>query len=155
MRAANLKVSLPKKCLLAFMLICCGSMAAADVRRSTASSSGYANEHYDNFDLERKDFRFFSYKAWLNPNGEWYIEGPISHKGLLCGTYELGMRFGVGVNGCTDVEWLTPDRYISSEMQCNNASMIHKGGDGDPILAERYKDINCAERIIRCSDNCK
>jgi hypothetical protein len=78
------------------------SIAHADANRSAAPAT-YPKVQYEDFKLQRKDFNFFSYKAWVKRGGEWHIEGPVTHKGLLCGTYELGMRFGVGKNGCTDV----------------------------------------------------
>ena len=130
------------------------SLAHADVSRS-ATQAIYPKVQYEDFKLQRKDFNFFSYKAWVKRGGEWHIEGPVTHKGLLCGTYELGMRFGIGKNGCTDVEWITTDRFATSQMQCNNATMNHQGGDIEDILASRFDEITCAERVIRCTDNCK
>jgi len=94
--------------------------------------------------------------AWLSPSGEWRLEGNIPHSGLLCGTYQVGLRFGVGNPGCTDVQWLTEDpSYVTRELQCNNASAFHSGGDSQPALAENYARISCAERLILCSGTCK
>jgi hypothetical protein len=137
----------------ALLAIICGT-AHADASRSAAPAI-YPNVQYEDFKLQRKDFNFYSYKAWVKRGGEWHIEGPVTHKGLLCGTYELGMRFGIGKNGCTDVEWITTDRYVTSQMQCNNATMNHQGSDIEPILASRFDEITCAERVIRCTGTCK
>jgi hypothetical protein len=40
-------------------------------------------------------------------------------------------------------------------MQCNHATMNHQGGGDDSVLAARFDEITCAERVVRCSGNCK
>jgi hypothetical protein len=131
----------------------CGA-ARADEKRAE-SAAQYSRIEYDGSNLKRKDFNFFGFKAWLKQGGEWSIDGNVSHKGLLCGTYEVGMRFGVGKEGCTEVEWITTDQYVTSQMQCNNATLNHHGVNVDPDLASRFETITCAERVIRCTGTCK
>jgi hypothetical protein len=104
---------------------------------------------------DRLDFNFSDVKAWLLPSGDWRVEGKVAHKGALCGTYELGLRFGVGSHGCTEVEWLTQPTYATNQRQCNSATEFHVGGESQPELREHYTRISCAERLIRCSGNCK
>ena len=140
--------------IVALLLLASSGFARADVSRFAAPAV-YANVQYAGFKLQRKDFNFSSYRAWLKRSGDWHIEGTVSHRGLLCGTYEVGMRFGIGKNGCTEVEWITTDRYATSQLQCNNATMNHQGGDNDSVLAARFDEITCAERVVRCSGNCK
>jgi hypothetical protein len=131
-----------------------GSACAGTSRSATPAV--YPNIQHEEYKLQRKDFHFSNYKAWVKRDGSWYIEGPVTHKGLLCGTYELGMRFGIGKQGgCTDVEWITPDRYVTSQEQCNNAVMQHRGGDIEGMIASRFDEITCAERVVRCSGTCK
>jgi hypothetical protein len=89
------KFSSMRQLILAPLLAMICTIAHADVSRS-ATQAVYPNVQYEDFKLQRKDFNFFSYKAWVKRGGEWHVEGPVSHKGLLCGTYELGMSFGVG-----------------------------------------------------------
>jgi len=110
----------------------------------------------DGYKLQRKDFRFGNFTGWLNRKGEWQIAGPVRHNGLLCGTYEVGMRFGVGKPDCTDVQWASEVRYVTSHSQCNGAEMQHSGSEIDGALTEEQFDaISCAERVVRCGGNCK
>lgn len=104
---------------------------------------------------ERLDFNFGELRLWLRKTGAWQIEGEVSHRGLLCGTYEVGIRFGAGNPGCANVSWLSGVRYATSRRQCNNATVIHTGGDVQDELAAPFPTITCAERVIRCTGNCK
>ncbi|MGA8050113.1 MAG: hypothetical protein WCA09_08040 [Burkholderiales bacterium] len=103
----------------------------------------------------RLDFLFGDSRAWLDSDGTWNVAGDVTHRGLLCATYELGMRFGVGQQGCNNVEWVGAARYVTTQNQCNNATLRHSGGDKQPELAQEFRRITCAERLIRCSGNCK
>jgi hypothetical protein len=109
----------------------------------------------EGFRLQRKDFLFGNHTAWLKRDGGWHVEGLVRHGGLLCGTYEVGMRFGVGNPDCTDVRWVSEVRYATSQSQCNESEMQHSGDDSDAALTEQFDAITCAERVIRCSGNCK
>lgn len=141
--------------LLAAVLM--ASLAAptkAAERRSLAAAQ-HLSITAEGFKPQRKDFRFGGFTAWLKRGGEWHIEGSVRHRGLLCGTYELGMRFGIGKPDCTDVKWVSGDSYVSSQYQCNDAEMPHAGTDIDAALADQFDAITCAERVVRCSGNCK
>ena len=79
----------------------------------------------------------------------------MTHRGLLCGEYSVGMRFGIGRPGCSNVAWLTDVTYATARRQCNNATLYHAGGDVQPELAGSFAQITCAERVIRCTGVCK
>jgi hypothetical protein len=130
------------------------SLTHAAEQRSQAPAQ-YPNIMMEGFQLQRKDFRFGSFAGWLKRGGEWHIEGPVRHRGMLCGNYEVGMRFGVGKPDCTDVEWISEVRYVTSQTQCNDAELPHVGTEIDPALSEHFDAITCAERVIRCGGNCK
>jgi hypothetical protein len=104
---------------------------------------------------ERLEFDFGQVKGWLSRKGEWYFEGEIPHRGLLCGTYELGIRFGIGNPGCANVEWASEPYFVTRHLQCNNATVAHAGGDFDPGLAPIFDRVTCAERVVRCNGVCK
>ncbi|NIO43449.1 MAG: hypothetical protein GTO41_26830 [Burkholderiales bacterium] len=103
----------------------------------------------------RLDFHFGDIRAWLLQDGNWHIEGNIQHYGALCARYELGMQFGIGSPGCANVRWIGSPVYVTQRTQCNNAVLGHLGGDVDDAAAEAFDQINCAQRLIRCSGNCK
>lgn len=104
---------------------------------------------------ERMEFNFGGITGWIRGKGGWHIEGMVQHTGLLCGTYELGMRFGVGNPGCTDVTWRSRIEYGTRMKHCNSATQHHDGGGYLPDLAKEFGRITCAERVIRCTGNCK
>lgn len=106
-------------------------------------------------EAERLEFDFGDFRGWLSRKGEWYFDGEVRHRGLLCGTYEVGFRFGVGNPGCTDVQWLSEPYFVTRHLQCNNATVAHAGGDFDPGLARVFGQVSCAERVVRCSGTCK
>jgi hypothetical protein len=103
----------------------------------------------------RVEFNFGDIKAWLRSDGEWHVEGWVEHKGLLCGTYQVGIRFGSGNPLCRDVVWLTEPLYGTHQKQCNNAKMPHNGGDNNPDLIPDFKRVSCAEQLIKCTGTCK
>lgn len=104
---------------------------------------------------ERLDFDFGDFKGWLRYKGGWNLEGTVHHRGLRCGTYRAGLRFGAGNPGCENVQWLTEVFYATDQRQCNNASMWHSGGDINLDLRKDFGRITCAERIISCSGFCR
>jgi hypothetical protein len=104
---------------------------------------------------QQLDFNFGGANASLGPRGDWSIKGLVSHRGLLCGDYSIGVRFGVGSPECSNVVWLTDVSYVTTQRQCNNASVQHSGGDLQPQLIEPFRRITCAERVIRCTGVCK
>jgi hypothetical protein len=101
------------------------------------------------------DFRTGETTAWLNGSGDFHIHGWIPHRGLLCGTYRVGVRFGVGSPGCQNVNWITDPVYVTSQYHCNGARVEHDGGDTLPDIGARVAEISCAERVVRCSGICK
>lgn len=102
---------------------------------------------------ERLEFDFGRDRgsAWVARKGELHVEAWVQHQGLLCATYEVGIRFGEGWPGCTDVRWLAPARWVSSLRQCNNAVVKHTGNDTDAELPAVFERITCAERLIQCA----
>lgn len=104
----------------------------------------------------RKEFNFGRSigRAWLAPGGELQIDSWVQHRGLLCATYETGIRFGAGENGCADAEWLAPTHWLTSHRQCNSALMNHVGTDTDPDIVRLFGNVTCAQRVLRCSGNC-
>jgi len=129
--------------------------ALADVTRRSTSQAMQSGVQYDGMGPAQKSFNFSAAKATLNKLGEWVIEGTIKHNGLLCGDYEVGMRFGIGAESCENVDWLTSEEYVATYTLCNNAVMPFRGMMQAPVLAEQYGVINCAERVVRCSGICK
>jgi len=104
---------------------------------------------------QQLDFNFGGGTASLGPKGDWTVQGRVNHRGLLCGEYSVGVRFGIGRPGCTNVVWLTNVDYVTNQRQCNNARLDHSGGDVQSQLAGSFAEISCAERVIRCSGVCK
>lgn len=109
---------------------------------------------------ERLDFTFGDAKsggftAWLRHKGGWYMEGWVHHTGLRCATYRVGVRFGAGKPGCSDVSWLTDVIYVTDQTQCNNASQQHTGGDINFSLGKDFARVTCAERVISCRGSCR
>ncbi len=101
------------------------------------------------------DFRVGDSHAWINDDGDFQVSGWIKHTGLLCATYRMGMRFGVGSPGCLNVDWVTEPQFVTIEVQCNDARIEHTGGDTLAGLRERLASISCGERVVRCTGNCK
>ena len=101
------------------------------------------------------DFRVGDSHAWINDDGDFQVSGWIKHTGLLCATYSMGVRFGVGAPGCLNVEWITEPLFVTSDIQCNDARVEHAGGDTDAGLGKRLATITCGERVVRCTGNCK
>jgi hypothetical protein len=101
------------------------------------------------------DFRLDETRGWLNKDGDFQVTGWIKHGGLLCGTYRMGLRFGIGAPGCLNVKWITETRFVTREVQCNGARMQHLGGDTDTEAGTAVGKITCAERVITCSGSCK
>lgn len=144
--------------LSALVVVVCMSAASCNAGATEQRSQAAAQHQQltvEGYKLQRKDFRFGNFNGWLKRGGEWQIEGPVRHHGLLCGTYEVGMRFGIGDPDCTNVQWISGDQFVTSKSQCNEAEMQHSGYGTAPALAEQFDAITCAERVIRCTGNCK
>jgi len=101
------------------------------------------------------DFRASESTAWLNIGGDFHLHGWVRHRSLLCATYQMGVRFGIGAPGCLNVEWISEPLYVTSQYQCNNSRVEHDGGDTAPEIGAQIAKITCAERVIRCSGSCR
>jgi hypothetical protein len=101
------------------------------------------------------EFDFGDFKAWARRDGSWSAEGPIKHRGLLCGTYTLHLRVGQGNPGCSDVQWFREPRAVASVKLCNDATGLINGGNTEFQDAKQFDKITCAERTLSCSGNCK
>lgn len=101
------------------------------------------------------NFDFNNNKAVLYDNGEWKISGYVRHSKLLCATYQVAMRFGKGVNQCTNVTWLGEYQNGSIVKQCNNATINHIATGINPDLENNLDGISCAQIRITCSGACK
>jgi len=140
-----------------FLISCIGvslPVAAEEVLKLATEprrSSDVGGEHSP----ARLDFHYGDIRAWLLEDGNWHIEGNVQHRGAFCAQYELGIQFGIGSPGCANVEWLGTPVYVTKRRQCNNATLHHTGGDLDDQAAQVFDRINCAQRLIRCSGNCK
>lgn len=152
---SNRSLTLSLSTLVITVLSATGPAEADAAERRSQAAAQYAKGKLEGFELQRKDFRFYGFTAWLKRGGEWHIEGPVRHNGMLCGTYEAGMRFGVGKPHCTDVQWVSGVRYVTSQSQCNAAEMTHSGTEIDESLAGQFDAITCAEQVVRCTGNCK
>jgi len=103
---------------------------------------------------QKLDFNFDNLKGWLRNKGGFHIEGFVGHDGFFCSTYEVGMRFGIGDAQCKKVKWVTDVAYMTRQRQCNNATVSHAASDYNPALAKVFHQINCAERVVRCTGQC-
>ena len=140
-----------------FAAMCIGlaSPVDADGARKLATEARRGSDIGGAQSLARLDFFFGDIRAWLLQDGNWHIEGNIQHRGARCGTYELGIQFGVGSPGCANVEWIGMPTYVTQRRQCNSALMTHKGGDQNAVAADEFDQINCAQRLINCSGKCQ
>ncbi len=107
--------------------------------------------------INRLDFDFpdSESRAWLIVDGNFSLHGWVRHRSLLCATYQMGVRFGIGAPGCLSVEWISDPVFVTSHVQCNGARVEHAGGDVAPEMGAVIDKISCAERVIRCSGSCK
>jgi len=139
--------------IVALAVVMAPSAFAAEQRAQAPAM--FPNVQMEGFELQRKNFRFGEFTGWLKRDGTWHIEGPVRHNGLLCGTYEVGMRFGVGERECTNVQWISEVTFVTSLSQCNDAERPHSGTEIDESLSGQFDAITCAERVIRCTGTCK
>lgn len=102
----------------------------------------------------RIDFDSFEFRGFLLGDGTWQVSSPVTHQRLVCATYEVGIRFGVGNPGCNDVRWLSDPMFIGSRRQCNAATVIHVGGETTPRLGDQLPSVTCVERVLRCTGSC-
>ena len=154
-RLRSRTLTLALSALAAPLLFAVMSVQADTTEHRSQTAALFPKGSLGGLEIQRKDFRFGDFKGWLTRDGLWHIEGPVHHRGLLCGTYEVGMRFGIGKPDCTNVEWISEVRYATSRPQCNDAELAHTGTEIDESLMGQFEAISCGERVIRCSGNCK
>jgi hypothetical protein len=154
-RPGSLRHALSLSALAVVVCLAAASRNAGATEQRSQAAAQSPQVTADGYTLQRKDFRFGDFSGWLKRGGEWQIEGPVRHRGLRCGTYEIGMRFGIGNPGCTNVQWISGDEFVTSRSQCNEAEIHHAGNGITPALGEQFDAITCAERVIRCTGNCK
>lgn len=135
-------------------MFCSTAQADTYTKRSSAAAQN-PRVQYDGASAAQKNFNFPASKGQLKKNGEWVVEGSLTHHGLLCGDYEVGVRFGIAKEGCTEVEWISGDQIGYTQTLCNNATMPYRAVMQQPELEPSFDQITCAERIIRCSGICK
>ena len=104
----------------------------------------------DNTKLEKLLFKFGNAEASLVPNGSWFIKGQVKHNRIRCATYQLGVRFGVGEKGCTNVSWIGDFEYGTNEKHCNSATLQHTGGGLNDLVVGSVEQVTCAEVKVRC-----
>jgi hypothetical protein len=104
---------------------------------------------------QKIEFKFDSASAWLRENGTFQVEAEIKHGSLLCGTYEVGIRFGIGKPACSNVSWLSDTQFVSKRKQCNQAWMAHQGSGTDVDLVGDVDLVTCAQLIVKCTGKCK
>jgi len=155
----KVRCALLPKLLMALFLIgsLLGMTASAEEKSVIKKYSAVARKSMDfgNGNMPQKlDFRFDTTTAWLRDGGEFGVEAEIKHNGLLCGDYEVGIRFGIGAPQCTNVSWITDPYFISRKKQCNNAWMIHSGGGSVSVSEDDFRQISCAQLLIKCTGKC-
>jgi hypothetical protein len=128
--------------------------AGADGVRKLATEPRRGSDIGGAQSLARLDFYYGDIRAWLLQDGNWHIEGSVQHRGALCGTYQLGIQFGIGNPGCANVEWIGMPIYVTKRRQCNSALIMHVGGDQNHSAADAFDQISCAQRLINCSGRC-
>lgn len=104
---------------------------------------------------QKTEFKFDSASAWLRENGSFKVDAEIKHNALLCGTYEVGIRFGIGKPACSNVSWLSKTQFISKRKQCNHAWMVHQGSGTDPDLVGDVDLVTCGQLVVKCTGKCK
>ena len=148
--------------VLIMVTLIAGRLGAAE-QELESDESGISAQARPTYSLDAKphinrldfDFRAGDSTAWLNADGDFLLHGWVPHRGLLCATYRMGVRFGIGAPGCLNVEWISDPVYVTSQFQCNGARAEHTGGDNVPGIGGQIAAITCAERVIRCSGTCK
>ena len=90
----------------------------------------------------------------VDASGTWSLRGEITHRGLRCATYELGLIAGRGDASCTQVDWVTEADFATRLTHCNAATRIHSGGGNLGLRGPGVESINCVRVVIRCTGAC-
>jgi len=124
------------------------------VRRTSAPAR--ASLEFRTPDQPRQlDFDFGTGQGWLRSDGSYQLKASVQHTGLLCATYAVGLRFGVGPEGCENPASWTSPQILSTRRLCNNAPAVFEGNGQDPSVVANFDGIKCAQLLIRCDGNCK
>jgi hypothetical protein len=99
-------------------------------------------------------FRDGFVRGILTASGRWEVRGEIAHPRLRCASYQLGLRFGIGDEGCAVVDWQTGAAFLPSRMQCNNAMVIHSGEGSIGLSPAEVSALNCVRVMVRCTGAC-
>jgi len=103
---------------------------------------------------QKLEFKFDGASAWVREDGSFHVEAEIKHGSLLCGTYRVGINFGIGKPACTNVNWVADPHYVTKRKQCNNAWMVHAGSGNDSHVVKNFNQITCAQILIKCTGKC-
>jgi|GEM_PF-787419 len=140
--------------ILFFTLSVCSSANSESLKKITAVAKKPALVLPN--DPVQLDFVFdkaSDLKAWLRDNGNFLLQGYIRHNHFRCGTYQLGIQFGMG-DGCINVEWMAEPVYVSRHRQCNQAVLHHDGSGNIPEAAANFNKVTCAQLFIKCDGIC-
>lgn len=110
--------------------------------------------HFNKNEPVKKVFKDFEYEGWFNSEGDWNIQGKVTHGRLRCATYELGVQLGKGSPACLNVKWLANTYYGTRKKQCNSVAMNHSGGGEIEMLTSGLKDITCVKVVTKCTGTC-
>jgi hypothetical protein len=93
-------------------------------------------------------------RGWIWESGAWGIRAEVSHPGLRCATYEVGIQVGRGDPACTAVSWLGEVDYATRLTHCNGAQRIHAGEGKLALDTKAIATANCVRVLTRCSGGC-
>jgi hypothetical protein len=101
-----------------------------------------------------KEFRGDDTLGQLTESGDWNYRHLVTHSRLRCATYQTGIQFGAGDQGCTEVNWLSEVEFGSTRTQCNNAPVNHRSRGAISMDTEVFKRTNCVRIVTRCAGPC-
>jgi hypothetical protein len=103
----------------------------------------------------RIDFTFNAgeTQVWLYRDGEWQVRGELWHRAWRCVRYDIAIRFGVGIPGCTGVRWLGEPISVHTDRQCHQTKTPYASGERQPLLEPEFEKITCAQRVVRQHDD--
>jgi len=148
----------PKQLLLSICIACfLGGTAHAASQPVIKKYSAVARKSIDfgvGAEPQKLEFKFDGATAWVREDGSFHIDAEIKHGHLLCGTYRVGINFGIGNPACTNVNWIADPHYVSKRKQCNNSWLVHTGSGTDSHVVKNFNQITCAQMLIKCTGKC-
>jgi len=151
-------ISLQKFLLTVLLFIMFSSVLMAEEPTVVKKYSAVAKKSVDfgvGAQTPKIEFKFDNGSSWLRQNGAFKVDAEIKHGSLLCGTYEVGVRFGIGSPACTNVSWLSETQFVTKRKQCNHAWMAHQGSGTDSGLVSDFDQITCGQLVVKCTGKCK